>query len=75
MVGVKHEHASAGSDGSLTCREQRAMLFRPKQIYTHPHIHVYVFIHSFIPRDDEKSGGKDANDDDDNNDGGAPEND
>jgi hypothetical protein len=32
MVGVKHEHTPAGSDGSLTCREQRAMLFRPKRI-------------------------------------------
>jgi hypothetical protein len=32
MVGVKHEHAPAWSDSSLTSREQRTMLFRPKHL-------------------------------------------
>jgi hypothetical protein len=63
MVGVKHEHAPSGSDGSLTSREQRAMLyfeiFRPKRIYSTRRAHIYMYkcIHSFIhPKRRRKSG-------------------
>jgi hypothetical protein len=41
MVGIKHEHTPAGSDGPLTRREQRAMLlfiyfgFVRKRTYTY----------------------------------------
>jgi hypothetical protein len=64
MVGVKHEHAPAGSDGSLTSREQRSMLFSSE---------VFILL---VTRDDGKSGERWAMimmmvD----NDGGAPEND
>ena len=65
MMCVKYEHAPAGSDGSFTCREQRAMLFF-RFVRNDMHMYMY-FIHSVIPRDDEKWG--------DDNDGGAPEND
>ena len=50
MVGVKHEYAPAGSDGSLTSHEQRAMLFCPN----------YLFIH---PKRRRKKWGKNGNDD------------
>jgi hypothetical protein len=48
MVGVKHEHAPAGSDGSLTRREQRAMLFSSENEYTrtHKYMYIYLFIYS-----------------------------
>ena len=62
MVGVKHEHAPAGSDSSLTSREQRAMLFCPN----------YLFIH--MTRETTKKNGERMAMMMDN-DGGAPEND
>ena len=49
MVGVKHEHAPAGSDGPLTCRKQRAMLFSK----------VFKNKSSFNPKKRWKKGGKD----------------
>ena len=63
MVGIKHEHAPAGSDSSLTSREQRAMLFCPN----------YLFIHMTRETTKKKNGERMAMMMD--NDGGAPEND
>ena len=53
MVGVKHEHASAGRDGALARREQRPMLFvvqdQKKIMHVHTCTHnIYIYIYSFI---------------------------
>jgi hypothetical protein len=56
MVGVKHEHAPAVSDGSLTCHEQRAMLFFVRNEYAVHAPHIYMFMYLFTPREDEKRG-------------------
>jgi hypothetical protein len=63
MVGVKHEHAPAGSDGSLTRREQRAMLFFRPKANIHAPTNTCTYIHSFIH---DENWGKDGNDDDGN---------